>query len=556
MRSLRVLSLTTACALLCFAPAQAQAQATLRLLVQGAAQSDTLKGGETHRFNLKLEAGQFARVVVMQKGVDVVVTALAPSGAKVAEVDSPNGTQGPEPVDLYAKEGGTYTFLVQSLEPQAPAGAYEISIETFMTAEVFAREGIIQVSLPEMLACGGAFELEPGHVVTTGVLDDGGVRLLITDHRTGRVGMLHPHSATEYFLGTTLVAPKPLEARVRFLMGKDGRATALEMTDAQGKVRTARRIGPARSEEVTIQSEGLALKGTLHLPAGPGPFPAMVYAHGSGPATRHVGHYPAWFVQQGFAVLAFDKRGAGQSQGDWRAASLHALAADVLAGVSTLKARKDIDAQRLGVFGISQGGWVGSLAASKSKDVKFFLSIVGSGVPVWENVAHEATSMMKLMDLPPGELEEGHAFARKAFRMAADGATAEQVREAALPHKGKAWLQAVWLLELPPDNPWWTWWKLNGHIDPMDVLPKVSCPVMWVLGDRDSQVPTAQSEPRIRAALAKGGNSDVHVVVFPKAGHPLFECETGLRNEFPKLSRFVPGYYDALAAWLKVRAGK
>jgi dienelactone hydrolase len=403
------------------------------------------------------------------------------------------------------------------------------------------------------MGCGGVFELEPGHQVVTGLLDDLGTFLIYTDLRTGRIGALHPHSPTEYFLGATLMSPKPLEARLRFLKGSDGQVTALELEDAAGKVRTARRVGPARSEEITFQHEGLTFKGTLHLPPGKGPFPALVYAHGSGPATRHIGHYPGWFTQQGFAVLAFDKRGAGQSQGDWRTASFHALAGDILAGVAVLKARPDIDANRLGLFGISQGGWVGSLAASKSKDVKFFLGIVGSGVPVWENVAHECTSVMRTLGLTPAQLEEGQAFARKVFRMAAEGATPEAVQAAAAPHQGKPWLQAVWVVGLPPGNAWWTWWKLNGNIDPMEVLPKVACPVMWVLGDRDSQVPTAQSEPRIREALAKGGNKDVLVRVFPKAGHPLFACETGLRDELPSLSHVVPGYREAVTAWLKAR---
>ncbi len=552
MRSLRALPLLLAYPL--WALGGDQAKEEVRPLAQGKTVTRTLKGGEGHRYSLALDRGQFAKVVALQKGVDLVLTSLAPNGSKLAEVDSPNGTEGPETVDILAKEAGTYTLMVQSLEAKAEPGDYDLRIETFMTAEEFEREGVIQGSLPDLLACGGAFELEPGHRVSVGVLEEFGTLLIYSDHRTGRVGALHPHSPTEYFLGQTLLSPKPLEARLRFLRGSDGQVNALALTDASGKTRTARRIGPGHTEEIVFQHDGLTLKGVLHLPPGKGPFPAMVYAHGSGPATRHIGHYPTWFTAQGFAVLAFDKRGAGQSQGDWRTASFHALAGDVLAGLSLLKARKDIDPGRLGIFGISQGGWVGSLAASKSKDVKFFLGIVGSGVPVWENVAHECTSVMKTLGLPDGELQEGQAFALKAFRMAADGATAEQVRAEAAPHKGKRWLKAIWLLDLPPANPWWTWWKLNGHIDPQEILPKVACPVLWVLGDRDSQVPTAQSEPRIRKALAR--NKDAHIKVFPRAGHPLFECETGLRDEIPTLSRYVPGYYDTVEAWLKVRAGR
>lgn len=529
---------------------------TPRLLTQGVTLAGALRGGEAHRYTLNLKAGEYAKVVVLQKGVDAVVTALGPDGAQMAEVDSPNGTQGPEPVEILARAAGAYTVVVKSPEAQAPQGDYDIHIDTFMTAEAFKKDGIVQLSEAELTACSGAFEVAPGHVITTGVLDEIGTRLVFTDTRSGRVGVLHPHSPTEYFLGQTLLSATPREAQVRFLKGADGRISGLEVEDLAGKVIRARKVGPGRTEEVAFQSEGLTLKGALHLPPGPGPFPALVYAHGSGPATRNLGFYPAWFVQQGFAVLVFDKRGAGRSQGDWRTASFQSLAGDVLAGVATLKARPDIDAKHLGVFGISQGGWVGSLAASRSQDVKFFLAIVGSGVPVWENVAHECTSMMKSLPLTPAQLEAGNRFARQAFRMAADGAGPAELQAAAAAHKDQPWLQSIWLLGLPAESPWWTWWKLNGHVDPSAVLPKVACPVMWVLGDRDSQVPTAQSEPRIREALAKGGNRDLTLQVFPKAGHPMMLCETGLMSELHTLSRFVPGYFDAMAAWLRRQSAR
>jgi CHAT domain-containing protein/Tfp pilus assembly protein PilF len=93
-----------------------------------------LRGGEAHSYLLWLEAGQYVRAVVEQKGVDVAVRVYAPSGAKLAEVDSPNGAQGPEPAELIAETTGEYRVEVSALDGKAAAGRYEIRVEELRQA--------------------------------------------------------------------------------------------------------------------------------------------------------------------------------------------------------------------------------------------------------------------------------------------------------------------------------------------------------------------------------------------------------------------------------------
>src|SRR6185436_6477104 len=81
-----------------------------------------LSGGETHSYQIALTADQYLHIVVNQRGIDVVVTMLDPDGRHLTEVDSPNGTQGPEPVRLVSESAGVYTLVVGSLEKAAPSG--------------------------------------------------------------------------------------------------------------------------------------------------------------------------------------------------------------------------------------------------------------------------------------------------------------------------------------------------------------------------------------------------------------------------------------------------
>lgn len=97
--------------------------------------------GETHSFTLNLTAGQYAHVVVDQRGVDVVVSIFAPNGTKVAQVDMPNGNSGPEPVSLMAETTGAYRVDVLSTSTKLP-GRYEVKLEDVHAATESDRKRI------------------------------------------------------------------------------------------------------------------------------------------------------------------------------------------------------------------------------------------------------------------------------------------------------------------------------------------------------------------------------------------------------------------------------
>jgi tetratricopeptide (TPR) repeat protein len=101
-----------------------------------------LAGGQNHDYQILLAAGQYLYAVVEQRGVDVVVTLFGPDGKQLLEVDSPNGTQGPEPVLFIVELSGTYRFSVRSLEKDAAAGRYEAKIEELRAATGQDRERI------------------------------------------------------------------------------------------------------------------------------------------------------------------------------------------------------------------------------------------------------------------------------------------------------------------------------------------------------------------------------------------------------------------------------
>ena len=117
------------------------AQVEAQQLEQGKPVERALGAKETHAYTIALEAGQFLDAAVNQRGVDVLVRVFAPAGKPLAEIDSPNGRQGDEPVVLEAKSAGTYRIEVSPLEQAGndQPGRYEIRVNEVLSAEAYAR---------------------------------------------------------------------------------------------------------------------------------------------------------------------------------------------------------------------------------------------------------------------------------------------------------------------------------------------------------------------------------------------------------------------------------
>lgn len=139
-------------------------------------------------------------------------------------------------------------------------------------------------------------------------------------------------------------------------------------------------------------ADGTVLVGTVDLPKGDGPFPALVYVHGSGQSTRTGGgSVAAGLIEAGYALLRYDKRGVGESGGRYSGVGpsnsdliLNQLAQDAQAGVEFLSRLDIIDADHIGLLGNSQAGWIIPIAAANFEEVSFDVILVGPAVSVGE----------------------------------------------------------------------------------------------------------------------------------------------------------------------------
>src|SRR5690606_17482638 len=198
------------------------------------------------------------------------------------------------------------------------------------------------------------------------------------------------------------------------------------------------------------RSGEITLAGTLTLPRGSGPHPAIVLLHGGGAQTRDFFWLPHFLARRGFAVLAYDKRGVGQSTGDWRNASVQDLADDALAAVAFLNADRRIRDHRIGLYGASAGGWTAPVAAQRAPDqIAFVIVRSGSFLTERRNVIYEVESDLRAAGYGDDVVAAARACHQRDIAVVEAGGVGWEVLRAALrAASGEPWCA---LARLPPD---------------------------------------------------------------------------------------------------------
>lgn len=329
---------------------------------------------------------------------------------------------------------------------------------------------------------------------------------------------------------------------------------------------------PYREEEVAFpnRAAGVRLAGTLTLPRGRGPFPAVFLITGSGAQNRNeelMGHRPFlvladYLTRRGIAVLRADDRGVGGSTGRVSDATTADLCGDALAAVAYLKSRREVDPKRIGLIGHSEGGVIAPMAAVKSRDVAFIVLLAGTGLPGEEIVESQSRAMALAAGVPQQTADAAMATNHRLFeilRSEPDPVKAEaKLREALaaaydqLPDAQKkaagdreTTVRAGMASLMSP------WFRYFLTYDPRPALRSVKCPVLAINGSKDLQVLPKLNLPEIEKALKAGGNRDYTVKELPGLNHLFQTAKTGLPAEYRQIEETMsPTALAVVGDWI------
>ena len=456
-------------------------------------------------------------------------------------------------VDVFAQSGHALLLQTAGATHDINAGKqFAPGVLSTLTGWVRSRAGLDPVG-PTSTAALTRYEVANGSSAVDGTyLNENGrialVRrfgssLVVNDLLTGRSGLLAPEpgSASDFRL-YPFDGPKASSESVRFL--RDGR---LVTADQFGRYESARI--ETRLEPVTFRSGDITLGGVVMLPDGPGPFPAVAFVHGSGATSRVA--FDAWgryFAAHGIASIGYDKRGVGQSQGDYRIAGSADLSDDLTAAVDVLRARSDIRQDAIGILGTSAGGWQ-SVEVAQRRNIRFIITSSMGPLRLAEQERYRRVEIVKAAghDAATQELagRVTDAYFRYLGSCGREGAA--EISAMYATYGAEPWFKL--LPQAPQDPTTGAWPPLRRSFgsdlgyQTLEAYAAYPGPMLFLLGGADPLVPTRALSERIAAS----GRPDWTQFMFDGADHGV---AVPARNVTPRVAE---GYYDRQIEWIQAR---
>ncbi|MEO5945268.1 MAG: alpha/beta fold hydrolase [Chitinophagaceae bacterium] len=332
---------------------------------------------------------------------------------------------------------------------------------------------------------------------------------------------------------------------------------------------------PYYTEDVIFENAkaNISLAGTLSLPEKEGNFPVVILITGSGPQNRDeevLGHKPFlviadYLTKNGIAVLRYDDRGVGKSKGDFKIATTADFATDVESAIAYLKTRKEINQNKIGLVGHSEGGLIAPMVASKSKDIDFIVLLAGPGMQGDKVLLQQQELMAKASGGSDAEIEKSKKLNTKLYDLIVKSNDNQKLKTD-LTSLLKETLRNDSTAEIPDGMTQEEFIakqvkQISGHwiqyflkYNPALALEKVKCPVLAVNGEKDLQVSPNENLSGIKNALKKGGNKKVTIIQFPNLNHLFQECETGSPSEYATIEQtFSPTTLNEITKWIKTQ---
>lgn len=320
---------------------------------------------------------------------------------------------------------------------------------------------------------------------------------------------------------------------------------------------------PYVEDSVTFRNEsaGITLAGTLTRPESDGTHPAVVLVSGSGPQDRNseVFNHKLFLVladhltRQGIAVLRYDERGVGDSEGTFDGATSEDFVGDVAAAVQFLENRPGVDPDAVGLLGMSEGGLVAPMVHTQFEAVDFLVLMAGPSVPGHEILVEQGAKMASAQGAPPSVVDSVRTRQQrimKTIRTASDSAEiADQVRSM-LEKQGVPNAQIQSQIEQVTAP----WFRFFVQHDPAATLRQVDVPVLALYGSKDLQVPPEQNADPMRTALQESPSEDVTVRVLDGLNHLFQPAETGLPNEYAQIETTMASRaLETVSGWIRER---
>lgn len=295
-----------------------------------------------------------------------------------------------------------------------------------------------------------------------------------------------------------------------------------------------------KNEDVSFESNELKINGTIWYPKNEGN-KAIVILTSSGNADRSASRAEAkLFAQRGFTTFHYDKRGTGNSEGDWQIATIEELVKDDINAIKFFSEKTGISLTNIGIKGSSQGATKIPYVLNELESLEYGVAVSCPGVSLLESDLNYWKN--RNAEIIGNEIEAATKLQRKVFEFIAGKLTRTDLERAIDNAKSNLWFANVWVPNLD-----------EVHIDkkllysPIPYFQRTKQPILILQGTRDEIIP-ANSHKIISAALAKSGNDNYKTVLLKGASHSMYNIG---ESDFPYWSKLHPDYIETIENWIK-----
>lgn len=317
-------------------------------------------------------------------------------------------------------------------------------------------------------------------------------------------------------------------------------------------------------QEVIIENtaEKVKLAGTLTIPKGKGPFPAVVLISGSGPQNRDselLGHKPFWIIadylsSNGIAVLRCDDRGVGKSTGNFSTATSANFATDAKAMLQFLRIQPKINASKTGILGHSEGGVIAPIAVADDPSNGFLILLAAPGIPNDSLMLLQNQMILKSSGESEEKINQYTAFNRKCYQLLKSNVDIYELdHQMELLIKNNYPDSSLKSELIRPMLQQFTspWFRYFVNYDPTTYLKKIQTPVLAIQGDKDLQVSPIENIQGIESIFKSAGNKRVEIHLVPNKNHLFQTTTTGKIEEYGELEEtFSPEVLEIIKNWI------
>jgi alpha/beta superfamily hydrolase len=288
---------------------------------------------------------------------------------------------------------------------------------------------------------------------------------------------------------------------------------------------------------VLFQSGEETIEGILVRPDTRDNTPAVVFQQGSGPHAFEGYETQAWgphkyyiedvLLELGYAVLYCNKRGLGNSTGNWRQNDFYGRAEDAYAGVQYLRTLPFIDASRIGISGHSQGGWISQIVASQHPDIAFIICLAGPATSVQLQVDDHDRSRFICEGYSGEKLEKKIEKRKKSLSKSANLGKKSGVIGSA------------------------RHWYLISEYDNKKELKNLTCPSLFLFGEFDINVDPEINIKHLKNVFDNEVPENITCMTMPGGNHGFYKVENKCVDwDTAAKSDFDPEFQNEIRKWL------